>query len=72
MEEVKKIIENALKNMGCENIVFMDSKDNFIQVVFNCKEITSFVTKMPGWIDSGIQLDSTGGHQYKIEFRKIS
>jgi hypothetical protein len=71
MDELKKTIENALKNMGCEDITFNVAQENYMQVIFNCKEITSFVTKIPGWSDSGIQLNTTNGHQYKIEFHKI-
>ena len=69
-DEVKKVIENSLKNMGCTNIDFPDIKDNLIVAVFNCKEVTSFVTEIPGWVHSGIQLDPTHGHQYKIDFKK--
>ncbi len=70
-EEAKRIIEEVLKNMGGENISFQETKDkNLIIVLFNCKEITSFVTNIQGWTYSGIQLDPTGGHQYKIEFKK--
>jgi len=48
-----------------------DIKDDLIVAVFNCKEITSFVTEIFGWTHSGIHLDPTGGHQYKIDFRKV-
>lgn len=70
-EEAKKIIEIALKNMGCEDITFRESKDDFIVVAFNFKEITSFVAEVKGWISSGIQLDPTGEYQYKIDFKKL-
>ena len=71
-EEIKKIIEEALKNMGCTDIMFPDPKDNLLVAIFNCKEITSFVTNIPGWAYSGIHLDPTGLRQYKIDFKKIS
>ena len=72
IEETKKIIEDSLKNMGCTDIVFLDVKNDLLVVVFNCRKITSFVTKVPEWIHSGIQLDQTGAHQYKIDFKKVS
>lgn len=71
-EKAKEIIEEVLKKMGCEDVVFKKSEDNSIYVVFNYKEITSFVTNISGWTSSGIQLDPTKEHQYKIEFNKLS
>jgi hypothetical protein len=71
-EEVKKIIEEALKNMGCTDILFPDLKEGLIVVIFNCKEITSFVTAIPGWTYSGIHLDTSKERQYKIDFQKLS
>ena len=71
-EETKKIIEASLKGMGCTDITFPDPKDKLIVVTFNCKEITSFVTHIPGWTYSGIHLDPTGGRQYRIDFKKTS
>jgi len=70
-EEAKKIIRETITNMGGENIDFPESDDkNSMVVLFNCKEITSFVANIQGWTYSGIQLDLTNGHQYKIEFKK--
>ena len=70
-EEVKKIIEENLKKMGSEDITFLETKDNSLIVAFNCKEITSFVANIEGWTYTGIQLDSTTRHQYKIDFKKL-
>lgn len=69
-EEIKKIIEDTLKGMGCTDISFLNIKDDLIVVVFNCKEITSFVKKIPNWTYSGIYLDPTEKKQYKIDFKK--
>jgi len=71
-EEIRSKIEDALKNMGCLEIEFPEVSDSQIAVVFNCKEITSFVTDIPGWTYSGIYLDPTKQHQYKIDFRKVT
>lgn len=71
-EQVEKIIEEILKGMGCTEIVFTDSKEDFIVVTFNCKEITSFVTDIQGWTYSGIHLDPTHTRQYKIDFKKLN
>ena len=70
-EELKVEITKALQNMGCSDISFLDSKDDLIVVVFNCKELTSFKMESPGWKYSGIQLDSTQTRQYKIDFTRI-
>jgi hypothetical protein len=70
MQEIKKIIEESLKKMDCSDINFIDEKDNLIVVIFNCKEITSFITDLPGWTYSGIHLDPTKERQYKIDFKK--
>lgn len=72
IEETKKAIEDSLHNMGCIDIDFLDSQNDLLVVVFNCKKITSFVTDIPGWIHSGIHLDPTGAHQYKIDFRRAT
>ena len=72
IEEAKEIIRTTILNMGGENIAFQESEDkNGLVVLFNCKEITSFVADVGGWLYSGIQLDPTGEHQYKIEFKKL-
>lgn len=70
IEEVKKLIKDTLTSMGCEDIAITSVNPNKITAVFNCKEITSFVTYIPGWIQSGIQLNASNGHQYNIEFYK--
>ena len=63
-------IREALEKMGCTDISFPDQKKDLIVATFNCKEITSFVAEIPGWTYSGIHLDPTGVHQYKIDFKK--
>lgn len=71
IEKIKQTIQKILEDMNCTDILFQESKDDLIVATFNCKEITSFVTVIPGWKYSGIQLDSSGERQYKIVFRKI-
>lgn len=70
LNEVKIIIESSLKNMGCTDINFPKLEETLIGVVFNCREITSFVTEIPGWTYSGIHLDDSKSRQYKIDFFK--
>jgi hypothetical protein len=70
-EEIIKKIEEALKKMGCSDILFPDPKEDLIVATFNCKEVTSFVADVPGWTYSGIQLDPTHTRQYKIDFIKL-
>lgn len=71
-QDTRKIIEDVLKKMGCTEIKFPDLKEDLIVATFNCKEITSFVTDIPGWTYSGIHLDPTNERRYKIDFRKTS
>ena len=71
-EEVRIKIQESLENMGCLEIEFSEPNNGQIAVVFNCKEITSFVTDIPSWTYSGIYLDPTKRHQYKIDFKKVS
>jgi hypothetical protein len=70
-EEAKKLINEFLTAMGGTDIYFPDDKEDLIVTVFNCKQITSFVNQIPGWTYSGIHLDPTGKHQYKIDFKKV-
>jgi len=63
-------IKEALEKMGCIDISFLDSKEDLIVATFDCKEVTSFVAEIPGWIYSGIHLDPSKEHQYKIDFKK--
>ncbi len=70
-QELKTKITKALESMGCSDISFLDSIDDLIVVVFNCKELTSFKMELPDWKYSGIQLDSTHTRQYKIDFIRI-
>lgn len=69
-QSISKIRE-VLEKMNCEDILFSDSDANTIIVVFNCKEITSFVANINGWTYKGIQLDPTKQRQYKINFDRI-
>lgn len=69
-EELKKKVEEILKNMGCKDIIFGDDGDSVVEVLFNCEEIISFKTSIPGWTYSGIQLDASKRRQYKIYLRK--
>jgi hypothetical protein len=67
-EQLKVEVVKALENMGCDAILFPNSTDVSVPVVFNCKELTSFMLDLPGWAYSGIQLDPTGTGQYRIMF----
>lgn len=71
-EEIIRKVEDVLKAMGCTEIEFPDPKSDLIVAVFNCKEITSFIATIPGWTFSGIHLDPTKKHQYKIDFTKLN
>lgn len=71
-EEVKNEIEKALEKMGCTDILFLELTDETVVVVFNCKDLTSFIAELPGWIHAGIELDQTKNRQYKIKFSKKS
>lgn len=65
-------VKEALEKMGCTEISFPDPKEDLVIATFNCKEVTSFVTEIPGWTYSGIHLDPTKERQYKIDFAKTS
>ncbi len=71
-EQALNIIEDSLKKMGCEDISFSYPKEDTIVAKFNCKEVTSFVSDLPGWTYSGIHLDPSKERQYQIEFKKNS
>jgi len=70
IEELKKIVEDKLKEMGGENILFPDPKENLLVALFNSKELTSFRADLAGWTYSGTHLDPTKSRQYKIDFIK--
>lgn len=70
-EDLKIKVSEILKNMGYENIAFSNGEENILIVTFNSKELTSFIADLPDWSYSGIQLNTSGSSQYKIEFRKI-
>lgn len=72
LEEAKKIIETTLRSMDCADILFSESSEQGIVVIFNCKEITSFVAEINGWLYSGIHLDPSRERQYRIDFTKLS
>jgi hypothetical protein len=69
-EQIMKKIKEILEKMGCTEVNFPDPKDDLIVVTFNCKNLTSFVADIPGWIYSGTQLDPSLSRQYKIDFKK--
>lgn len=71
-EKTQIIIKEVLEKMGCSDISFTPSENNIIIATFNCKEITSFVANIQNWTYSGIHLDPTKEHQYKIDFKEIS
>ena len=70
-EQILNKIKEALERMGCTEISLVEHEKNSIIATFNCKEVTSFVADIPGWTYSGIQIDPTKKHQYKIDFRKV-
>lgn len=70
VEELKKIVEERVKEMGGENILFPDTKEDVLVVIFDSKELTSFRAELPGWTFSGTHLDPTKTRQYKIDFIK--
>jgi hypothetical protein len=65
-------IKEALSKMGCTDVSILETGEDMIVVIFNCKELTSFVADILGWSYSGIQLDPTHTRQYKIDFKKVS
>ena len=69
-EQIKKIVVEQLTSMGCLDIDFPDPKEDLVVVAFNCRQLTSFQTQIDGWEYSGIHLDPSGKHQFKIDFRK--
>lgn len=71
MEDTRKQITDELIKIGATDIEFTVFEKEKITAVFNGKEITSFVANIPYWNYSGIHLDSTGKHQYEIDFKKI-
>jgi hypothetical protein len=70
-EETTKEITSALEKMNCYDLLFFDINDNEVVVTFNCKDLTSFTSSLPGWSYTGIELDDTQKRQYKIRFMKI-
>ncbi len=70
IEILKKKVREILIQMECTGIAFSELKENLIAVTFNCKNLTSFKADLLGWTYSGIHLDPTHKHQYKIDFLK--
>jgi fructose-1-phosphate kinase PfkB-like protein len=70
-QDIKSIISKALDRMNCENVSFGQVGDSSVTVLFDCKEITSFVATVPGWTYTGIQLNESKSPQYKIVFSKL-
>lgn len=69
-EELKIKVKEILESMGYTDIEFSNGEESLLVVSFNAKELTSFIAELPGWNYTGIQLDTTRKHQYKIELRK--
>ena len=69
-EELKEKIEEILKKMGCENILFPENGEDLLNVLFNSKNVISFIAETPGWKHSGIQLDETKEREFKVSFKK--
>lgn len=72
-ENLKEIVADKLKQMGCSNINIEQMENDTIIVTFDCNEITSFKAEIAGWKYSGIGLsDNETSGKYKIEFQKIA
>ena len=71
-EDLKTRVKEVLTKMGYKNITFSNGEENLLVVSFDSKELTSFNADLPGWSYSGIQLNTEGNGQYKIEFKKAS
>ena len=70
-EQLQEKIKDVLEKMGCTDVIFKDVGLDFY-AAFNSKEVTSFVASVDGWKYSGIQLDSSGERQYRIDFKKAA
>ena len=70
-DDLKKAANETLEKMACTDVQFPVASEAEVIVTFNCKEITSFVTEIPGWTYSGIRLDTSGEREYRIDFKKI-
>lgn len=71
MNDLKKVVNESLEKMACTDVQFSISSETEVVVAFNCKEITSFVTEIPGWTYGGIRLDASGDREYSIDFKKV-
>ena len=77
-QELKEFIVKELEQMECKNIEFSNGEENLTIVFFDCDNLISFRKEIPGWANSGIQLniENKEGEEkgkerkYKIEFRK--
>lgn len=69
-EDLKIKVQEVLISMGYTNITFSNGEENLLVVSFDSMELTSFKADLSGWTYSGIQLNTSGQRQYKIEFRK--
>jgi len=71
-EQIKNIILERLKEMGCKDIVLEETNQELIVARFNCEELTSFNERLDGWTQLGIELNDKEGHDYRIIFIKLN
>ncbi len=71
VEGIKDLINQYLTKIGCSGVLFEEPDQNTIRALFDAAELISFKDDVPGWVNSGIQLDQSRQRQYKIEFKKI-
>jgi len=69
-EKLKEIVGEILEKMNCKNIFYIDNGEDSLSVLFDSSEVISFKAETPGWQYSGIQLDETKQHEFKIKFEK--
>ncbi len=70
-EQLKEKVREILEKTGCMNLIFLENGEDSLSVLFDSKDVISFKGEMPGWEYSGIQVDETGKHEFKITFKKL-